>query len=59
MRKKTNREEDSYSKEKEGPVKHDKGQEVSDTEFIDDYEEDDFEKDWFCHRLQSRSCPAY
>lgn len=43
--KKTNREEDSYSKEKEGPVKHDKGQEVSDTEFIDDYEEDDFEKD--------------
>ncbi len=43
--KKTYREEDSYSKEKEGPVKHDKGQEVSDTEFIDDYEEDDFEKD--------------
>ncbi len=43
--KKTNREEDSYSKEKEGSVKHDKEQEVSDTEFIDDYEEDDFEKD--------------
>ena len=37
--------EDFHRKEKEEPVKHEKGREAPDTEFIDDYEEDDFERD--------------